>query len=58
MLKNCFVLSFALLILGACSSKKEQVDLILHHANIYSVDSAFTKYEAMVIKAGKIVELN
>lgn len=58
MLKKSFVLSFALLILGACSSKKEQVDLILHHANIYSVDSAFTKYEAMVIKAGKIVELN
>lgn len=57
MLKNysLFLLSFIIL---SCSSKKEQADLILHHAVIYSVDSAFNIYEAMAIKDGKILELN
>ena len=30
----------------------------MHHGTIYSVDSAFTVFEAMAIKDGKIVELN
>ena len=41
-----------------CSPKKEQADLIIHNAAIYSVDSAFTIYEAMAIKDGKIIALN
>lgn len=40
-----------------CSQKKEQVDLILHNATIYSVDSAFSAYEAMAVKDGRIYEL-
>lgn len=57
MLKKYFVLLFTVL-LFACSEKKEVVDFILHHAVIYSVDSAFTTYEALAVKDGKIVELN
>lgn len=58
MLKNTFILIVAILISFSCSQEKENVDLILHNALIYSVDSAFTHYEAMAIKNGKIVELN
>ncbi|MEY3678282.1 MAG: hypothetical protein RI924_423 [Bacteroidota bacterium] len=38
----------------ACSAKK-QADLLIFNANIYTVDSAFSKAEAMVIKDGKIL---
>lgn len=34
------------------------MDLIVHHAVIYTVDSAFTVAEAMAIKDGKIIEVN
>ena len=37
----------------SCSSSK--VDTIIHHAVIYTVDSAFTVAEAMAVKDGKIV---
>ena len=42
-----------LIVLISCSTNK--VDIIIHHAIIYTVDSAFTIAEAMVIKDGKIV---
>lgn len=41
--------------LSSCNSSKK-VDLIIHHAKIYTVDSAFTITEAMAVKGGKIVE--
>lgn len=37
----------------SCTSSK--VDTIIHHAVIYTVDSAFTVAEAMAVKDGKIV---
>lgn len=40
-------------VLMACSTNK--VDTIIHHAVIYTVDSAYTIAEAMAIKDGKIV---
>ena len=43
--------------LSSCSKQKTPVDLIVHHATIYAVDSSFTVYEAMSIRDGKIVEL-
>ena len=58
MLKNVFILILAISFLFSCSNKKEQVDLIIHNAVIYSVDSSFSTYEAMAIKDGKVVELN
>jgi predicted amidohydrolase YtcJ len=57
MLKNVFILILAISIFS-CSNKKQTVDLIIHHGTIYSVDSAFTIYEAMAVTDGKIVALN
>lgn len=56
MLKNVFILISAILIYS-CSQNKKQADIIIHHALIYSVDSAFTKYEALAIQDGKILNL-
>lgn len=39
--------------ISSCSSSK--VDSIIHHAVIYTVDSAFTVAEAMAVKDGKII---
>lgn len=58
MLKNTFILIVTILISISCAPQKENVDTIVHHAIIYSVDSAFTTFEAMAIKDGKILELN
>lgn len=57
MLKNSFIL-LAAIIFCTCSQKKEQADLVIHNAVIYSVDSVFTMYEAMAVKDGKIIALN
>lgn len=43
------------ILLSSCT--KNKVDLIVHNANIYTVDSLFSKAEAMAIKDGKIVEI-
>lgn len=41
-------------ILSACHTK-EKADLLIHNTTIYTVDSAFTTAEAMVIRDGKII---
>jgi len=41
----------------SCSTPKTEVDLIMHHAKIYTVDSLFSVKEAMAIKDGKIIEV-
>jgi len=38
-----------------CACKTPQADLIIHHARIYTVDSAFSVTEAMAVKDGKIL---
>ena len=43
-----------MLLLSSCNSKIS-VDLIVHNAKIYTVDSAFSTAEAMVIKGEKIL---
>lgn len=48
---------FALLpFLVACSSKQD-ADLIIHHAKVYTVDEKFSVVEAFVVKDGKIIDL-
>jgi predicted amidohydrolase YtcJ len=54
MLKNVFIFICANLLLS-CSPAKQQVDLIVHHALIYTVDSAQSTCEAMAIHNGNIV---
>jgi len=48
-----FLFLATLFAITSCSSSK--VDTIIHHAVIYTVDSAFTIAEAMAVKDGKIV---
>jgi predicted amidohydrolase YtcJ len=50
-----FLLILSLFALVSCASN--QVDTIIHHAVIYTVDSAYTTAEAMAIKDGKIVAI-
>jgi predicted amidohydrolase YtcJ len=57
MLKKFFILLVTLSFIN-CSPVKEPVDLIIHNATIYAVDSAFSIYEAMAVKGGRIVSLN
>lgn len=56
MIKHFFLFT-TLFILYSCSSPKEKADTLILNATIYSVDSAFSTYEAMAIKDGKIIEL-
>lgn len=44
-----------LVLFCSCSKEKIAVDLIVHHAVIYQVDSAFTICEAMCIRDGKLI---
>lgn len=44
------------LFLFSCSSKKS-ADLIVHNAQVYTVDDQFTVVEAFAVKDGKILEL-
>jgi predicted amidohydrolase YtcJ len=47
----------ALVSATGCNFKNKQADLILHNATIYTVDDAFSTFEAIAIKDGKIVAL-
>lgn len=46
---------FLLLVLFSCK-QKPSVDLIIHNARVYTVDSVFEVMEALAVKNGKIVE--
>ncbi|MCG7855396.1 amidohydrolase [Flavihumibacter sp.] len=52
-LRNLVAAVAFLYLLPACTTKQE-ADLLVHNATIYSVDSSFTIYEAMAVKDGKI----
>lgn len=45
-----------LLLLTACSASQEKIDLLIHHATIYTVDSSFSTAEALAVKDGRILE--
>jgi len=49
--------SLIFLVFISCSNPKKEVDLIIHHGVIYTVDSTFSIKEAMAIKDGKIIEV-
>lgn len=49
-----FAASCCCFFLLACSNRKK-VDLLIHNATIYTVDSSFAKASAMVVKDGKIL---
>ncbi|HEY6902134.1 MAG TPA: amidohydrolase family protein, partial [Puia sp.] len=39
----------------SCHSPKQNVDLILHHGKVYTVDSAFSMAQAFAVRDGKVV---
>jgi len=49
-----FVLCCFILLITACSNK-ETVDLLIHNALVYTVDSSFSNAEAFAVKDGKII---
>jgi predicted amidohydrolase YtcJ len=49
------IIVLLLLITGISCTKKEKADTIVINANIYTVNDAFDKAEAIAIKDGKIV---
>ncbi len=59
-MKRVFIIPAFILCLFSCSQKSKtenggKADLLVYNATIYTVDSAFSTVEAMVIKDGKIV---
>ncbi|NJB72601.1 hypothetical protein GGR42_003092 [Saonia flava] len=54
MLRNVLLI-FVALGVYACAQEKEQVDLIVHNANIYTVDDGFSKATSLAVKDGKFV---
>lgn len=55
MLKNAFILISSILFFTDCSLNKEDVDLIVWNARIYTVNPDFAVVEAMAIRGGQIV---
>src|SRR5437016_4296156 len=49
-----FLSLLCLLVLTSCKTK-QKVDLIVHHAVVYTVDSSFSTTEAFAVKDGKFV---
>jgi len=49
------VLLCTICVLCACEKGKQEADLMVTNANIYTVDEAFSKAEAFVVKDGKII---
>ncbi|MBO7529579.1 MAG: amidohydrolase [Bacteroidales bacterium] len=48
---------FIILVLSMFSCEKTKVDLIVHNANVYTVDNQFSKAEAFAVKDGKFVAI-
>ena len=50
-------ITLILLVLSMFSCSKTKVDLIIHNANVYTVDNQFSKAQAFAIQDGKFVEI-
>ncbi len=53
-MKHLFTLILVISMLAACKTKN-QVDLVVHNATVYTVDSLFTVAQAFAVDKGKIV---
>ncbi|HET6995348.1 MAG TPA: amidohydrolase, partial [Chitinophagaceae bacterium] len=53
-MKKMLLLPLITALLLSCS-QKEEVDLLVYNATIYTVDSSFSTVEAMALRDGKIV---
>src|SRR5690606_11379791 len=48
---------FALILIFSCQKEKQQVDILVINANVYTVNSNFDKAEAFAIKDGKFFQV-
>ena len=55
-MRHIVYLLFFVLLIASCKNK-QTVDLILHHARVYTVDSTFSIAEAFAVKEGKIIAI-
>lgn len=53
-MKHAKLAAFAVIVLASCRAK-QAADLIVYHAKIYTVDSAFDTVQAMAVKGGRIL---
>lgn len=51
------ILAFVATLITGCHFKNKEADVILHNAVIYTVDDAFSTFEALAIKDGKIIAI-
>ncbi|WP_300439466.1 amidohydrolase [Christiangramia sp.] len=56
-MRKILELLFCSIILVSCGSQKEEADLLIFNANVYTVDDEFGKAEAFAIKDGKFLEI-
>ncbi|MGB3064022.1 amidohydrolase [Sphingobacterium thalpophilum] len=56
-MRNYPILFVLCCVLFAACSSKENVDLIVHHANVYTVDSMFSQAQAFAVKDGKFIAI-
>lgn len=56
-MKRIFTLLILSILITSCGSRKEQADLLVFNANVYTVDEQFSKAEAFVVKDGKFLEI-
>ncbi|MDZ4148526.1 MAG: amidohydrolase [Flavobacteriaceae bacterium] len=54
-MKKIFIISVIFIYLTSCQTPKENIDLLVVNADIYTVDSTFSKSEALAVHQGKIV---
>lgn len=57
MIRRLIPTILVIMVLGSCKNDRSSADLILKNGVIYTADSGFTIYTAMVVNNGKIVEL-
>ena len=55
--KNCVFVAFLFLIFACSCKQKQQADLIVHHALVYTVNNAFDTAQAFAVKDGKIMAI-
>ena len=56
-MKHQIILILLLIICFSCSEDKQSVDSIIINANVYTVNSDFSKAEAFAVKDGKFLEI-
>lgn len=56
-MKKLLGLLFFSILISGCESGKEQADLLVFNANIYTVDDQFSTAEAFVVKDGKFLKI-